>query len=197
MRAEAVVDGALGQRPHTIWGVWGVYPSDAEVGNRVTRRCGLQSWVQSAPVMPQQPAILLVEDQRDDAAIVRRAFDRAHIANPLIHVASGEECLEYFKGHGIYRNREIFPVASLVLLDLEMPGMNGFEVLKWIRQQQGLKDVRVVVLTGHGDMKAVGTAYELGASSFMVKPLDFTAFLQVTQTFGGVWTWGLRATEAA
>jgi len=148
-------------------------------------------------MVPHKSAILLVEDQRDDAAVVRRAFERAQILNPLVHVGTGEEAIEYLKGEGKFEDRRKFPLPSLILLDLQMPGMDGFEVLKWIRRQKELNPVRVVVLTGYGDMKAVGRSYELGANSFMVKPLDFDAFLQVAQTFGGCWTWAPEASKAA
>jgi CheY-like chemotaxis protein len=133
--------------------------------------------------------ILLAEDEEDDILLVRRAFKKAHILNPLYVVRDGEQVIAYFKGEGIYANRPEFPLPTLLLLDLKMPRKNGFEVLEWIRSQPSLRRLRVIVLTSSEAMRDLNRAYELGANSFLVKPADFQDFVAVIQALQGYWVW--------
>jgi len=143
-----------------------------------------------------EPAlILLAEDEEDHVALIRRAFKQAHLVNPLHAVHDGEETIEYLKGEGKYANRAEYPLPALLLLDLKMPRQNGFEVLKWIRQQPGLSSLRVIVLTGSDDLRDVNRAYQLGANSFLVKPADFEQFVSVIQALQGYWVWMSQAPE--
>ena len=123
--------------------------------------------------MPEQPLILLVEDREDDIALIQRAFRRAQIQTAIQVVHDGEEAISYLSGDGKYSNRAEYPLPWLVLLDLKMPRVDGFEVLTWIREQPGCKALVVVVLTSSEQIKDVNKAYALGANSFMVKPFDF------------------------
>src|SRR5262245_59108944 len=123
--------------------------------------------------MPDTGVILLVEDREDDVFLIRRAFKDAFVTNPLHVVRDGDEAISYLKGENKYSNREEFPLPDLMLLDLKMPKIDGFEVLKWIREQPSLAALRVVVLTSSEDLHDVNRAYKLGANSFMVKPLEF------------------------
>ena len=123
--------------------------------------------------MPDQAVILLAEDREDDILLIRKAFQQAFINNPLQVVRDGEEAIAYLSGEGKYSNRSEYPLPELMLLDLKMPRMNGFEVLEWIRRQPSLSSLRVVVLTASDLMRDVNTAYKLGANSFLVKPVDF------------------------
>ena len=91
---------------------------------------------------------------------------------PIFVVNDGEETSAYLDGQGKFANRYEYPLPELLLLDLKMPGKNGFEVLEWIRQQPGLKRLRIVVLTTWDSPQDVNRAYELGANAFMVKPFD-------------------------
>src|SRR5689334_18954931 len=111
--------------------------------------------------------ILLAEDNEDDVFLIRRAFEKAHILNPLQHVRNGREAIAYLSGEGPYENRAEFPVPELLLLDLKIPEMDGFEVLRWVRQQPALGALRVVVLTCSADVHDVNFAFQLGANSFM------------------------------
>src|SRR5437660_5264305 len=129
---------------------------------------------------PDQSVILLVEDREDDVVLIRRAFDKAKVINPIQVVSNGEEAIWYLKGEGKYANRAEYPLPDLVLLDLKMPRVDGFEVLRWIRQQPGLSSVRVVVLTSSDQMRDVNEAYQLGANSFLVKPLEFERFVNMS-----------------
>jgi len=113
--------------------------------------------------------ILLAEDDSDDVLQLGLALKEAGILNPLVVVPDGVEALDYFKGEGKYSDRAKFPLPSLVLLDLHMPHMSGFEVLKWLRQDQALRHLPVVVLTASAMLTEVKTAYELGANSCLIK----------------------------
>jgi len=139
--------------------------------------------------------ILLAEDTEDDAILLRRAFAKAHFANPLHVVTSGDDAISYLQGEGKYANRFEYPLPSLLLLDLRMPGKDGFEVLQWIRQQPSLSALRVVVLTGSENISDVNRAYSLGANSFLVKPVAFPHFVEMTQALKGYWIWMSREPE--
>jgi DNA-binding response OmpR family regulator len=104
---------------------------------------------------------------------IRRTFAQSGITNPRNLVGSGEEAISYLAGTGSYSDRQRFPLPGLVLLDLKLPGIDGFEVLKWIRANSALQDLRVVVLTSCSGIREVHKAYQLGANTFLVKPLDF------------------------
>jgi len=141
--------------------------------------------------------ILLAEDGEDQVILIRRAFAKAQLLNPLHVVSNGEEAIAYLQGEGKYSNRDEYPLPCLLLLDLKMPRKNGFEVLEWIRQQPGLSALRVVVLTGSDEMRDVNRAYQLGANSFLVKPVDFPRFVEVTQALKGYWLWMSKEPEVA
>ena len=140
-------------------------------------------------VAPDQSVILLVEDLADDVLLIRRAFEKAKVINPIHVVPNGEEAISYLNGSGKYANRAEYPLPDLVLLDLKMPGIDGFEVLRWIRQQPGLSSLRVVVLTSSDHMRDVNEAYQLGANSFLVKPLEFERFVSMSAAINGYWLW--------
>src|SRR6185312_5104029 len=119
--------------------------------------------------MAEHAVILLVEDEEDYVLLIRRAFAQAKIPNPLQVVWNGEEAIWYLNGVGKYSNRAEYPLPDLILLDVKMPRVNGFEVLKWIRQQPGLAALRVLMLTSSDQIRDINEAYRLGANSFMVK----------------------------
>src|SRR5439155_12819930 len=123
--------------------------------------------------MTDEAVILLVEDGEDDVLLIRKAFARAYLDNPMHVVKDGEEAVAYLSGEGQYANRAEHPLPSLILLDLKMPRMDGFQVLEWLRAQPGIRGIPVVVLTTSDLMQDVNRAYTLGANSFLVKPMDF------------------------
>jgi CheY-like chemotaxis protein len=145
--------------------------------------------------MSDQAVVLLVEDIDDDAELVRRAFAKGNVVNPLQIVRTGEEALEYLTGTGRYSNRAEYPLPELLLLDLKLPGIDGFQVLRWIRQQPELKALRVVVLTSSEALSDATEAYKAGANSFLVKPIDFNDFVNVTNAIQGYWLWTSRTPE--
>ena len=137
--------------------------------------------------MRETRLILLVEDREDDVFLIRKAFEKANVLNPLQLVRDGNEAVAYLKGERAYANRVEYPLPSLILLDLKLPGMDGFEVLKWIREQPSLGSLPVIVLTSSDQIRDVNLAYQLGANSFLVKPLDFQNFIDLSKAIERYW----------
>jgi CheY-like chemotaxis protein len=137
--------------------------------------------------MPDHSVILLAEDDEDYVLLIQQAFTKAHVPNPLHIVSTGKEAMAYFKGEGKYANRAEYPLPELLLLDLKLPGYNGFEILAWIRTQPGLTGLRVLVLTSSDQIKDVNDAYRLGANSFLVKPYDFEDLVHFTRLIQEFW----------
>lgn len=137
--------------------------------------------------MPDRAVILLAEDREDDVLLIKRSFEKADVVNPIYVVSNGEEAIWYLRGEGKYSNRAEYPLPSLLLLDLKMPIKDGFEVLKWIRQQPCLSALRVLVLTSSDSLRDVNLAYKLGANSFLVKPLEFENCRQLGSLIRDYW----------
>jgi CheY-like chemotaxis protein len=121
--------------------------------------------------------VLLAEDNENDVLMFRRAARRANFHQPLEVVSNGEDAIAYIKGEGKYEDRAKYPLPALVLLDLKMPRKNGFDVLEWIRAQPALDTMQVVVLSSSDEICDINRAYELGANSFLVKPMSFDEFV--------------------
>lgn len=137
--------------------------------------------------MPTRETILLVEDDSDDVLLIGLALKEAGILNPLSVARDGVEAVEYLKGEGKYADRLAFPLPTLVLLDLHMPRMSGFEVLKWLRQEATLKHLPVIVLTASVMLTEVKTAYELGANSCLVKSSNPRQLNQAINNMATFW----------
>ena len=118
--------------------------------------------------LPQ--TILLVDDSENDLALMRAAFRIAKCDRPLREARNGEEALAYLNGDGPYADRVKFPLPTIMLLDLNMPKMNGFDVLTRVRAQPGLKRLAVIILTASMRSDDVEHAFDLGATAFLVKP---------------------------
>jgi CheY-like chemotaxis protein len=121
--------------------------------------------------MNEKQTILMVEDSEDSLFILRAAFKMAKCDHPLQEVHNGEQAIGYLKGEGPYGDRTKFPLPTVMLLDLNMPRKNGFDVLAWVRAQPGLKRLMIVVLTASNRPEDVERAFDLGASSYLVKPI--------------------------
>jgi CheY-like chemotaxis protein len=137
--------------------------------------------------MSDVPVVLLVEDRDDDALIVRRAFEKLGVPNPIKVVTDGDQAISYLAGTAVYADRKLYPMPGLVLLDLKMPVRDGFEVLEWIRSQPGISGLPVVVLTTTDAIKDVSRAYAAGANSFLVKPMEFEQYMGLLQTLKKFW----------
>jgi CheY-like chemotaxis protein len=120
----------------------------------------------------EQP-ILLVENNQADILLILRAFQWARVNRQITVVTSGMDAVAYLQGTPPYEDRREYPLPALVLLDIKMPGMDGFEVLGWIRRQWEFFELCVVMLTSSDHIRDANQAYHLGANSFLVKPLDF------------------------
>ncbi len=120
--------------------------------------------------------ILLVEDNPDDILITKRAFKKGKIRNKLYTVENGVEAIKFLKQEGEYSD---VPVPALILLDINMPLMNGFQVLEKIKSDQELRKIPVIMLTTSERDKDIDRAYALGCNSYIVKPVNFQKFLEV------------------
>jgi CheY-like chemotaxis protein len=145
--------------------------------------------------MPERAIILLVEDDDNYVRLIKDAFSKANIPNPLFVVWNGEEAIWYLEGKGKYANRDEYPLPDLVLLDIRMPRVDGFEVIKWIRRQPGLVALRVLMLTSSEEIREVNEAYRLGANSFMVKPNDFEDTKALGRLISDFWLKASRSPE--
>ncbi len=131
--------------------------------------------------------ILLVEDDRDDVFIFRRALETARIGNPVEVVTSGQEAVDYLSHEGKYEDSEKYPLPFVIFLDLKLPYLDGFEVLSWIKQQPRLKSIVVVVLTGSDETRDHQKAYALGARSYLVKPPQAKDIRQFIDSMTSYW----------
>jgi two-component system, response regulator len=131
--------------------------------------------------------ILLVEDNPDDAELTIRAFGKQEIANQVVHVADGEKALDYLLATGAYAGRDISDAPTVVLLDLNLPRVSGLEVLKQLRADARTRRLPVVVLTSSNEDRDIIASYDLGANSFVRKPVDFAQFSEAARQLGLYW----------
>jgi two-component system response regulator len=131
--------------------------------------------------------ILLVEDNPDDEALTLRALKKNNIGNEVVVARDGVEALDYLFGRGAHERRENFVLPQLVLLDLKLPKVDGLEVLRAIRADARTKRLPVVILTSSNQERDLLDGYELGANSFVCKPVDFTAFAEAVRQLGIYW----------
>jgi CheY-like chemotaxis protein len=132
-------------------------------------------------------ALLLVEDNEDDVFLMRRALTRAGLVNPLHVVSDGEQAVNYLGGGDRFRDRAAFPLPGLVFLDLKLPRKSGHDVLRWVRQQQALRSLVVVVLTSSDQPSDIAQSYRLGANSYLTKPPTVEQLLDLAKAFRLDW----------
>jgi DNA-binding response OmpR family regulator len=135
----------------------------------------------------KQSTVLLVEDDPNDVLLVKRAFRKASLANPIQVVNDGEAAVAYLAGRGNFRDREQYPLPMFMLLDLKLPRKSGLEVLVWLREQPQLKRLPVVVLTSSSEVGDINLAYDLGANSYLVKPVAFEHLLNLVKAIHLYW----------
>ena len=138
--------------------------------------------------MPPDQYILLVEDDPNDTLLIKRAFQKADLGEILKSVSDGDQAIEYLSGTNEFADRARFPLPFLVLLDLKMPSTDGFQVLQWVRAQRDFKRLLVVVLTSSNLQTDVDRAYDLGANSYLVKPVEFNEMVNMILRFEAYWT---------
>lgn len=131
--------------------------------------------------------ILYAEDEENDVYFLQRAFADASITNPLVIVRSGDAAVDYLSGEGDYADRVRYPLPCLALLDLNLPGKSGLEVLKWIRAQPSLCTLPVLMLTSSTQESDIHRAYVQGANGFLIKPGKPAELLAMVKALGEFW----------
>jgi CheY-like chemotaxis protein len=134
--------------------------------------------------------ILLVEDEPDDVFFVERAFHTADIKHPLFTVGDGQEAIHYLSGKGKYADRAAYSLPQLVLADLKMPRLTGFDLIEWMRKDEQCRLVPIIILSSSGLPADVNRAYALGANAYMVKPAEARALERLFQTIAEFWLAG-------
>ncbi len=131
--------------------------------------------------------VLLVEDNPRDAELTIRAFKRNRLADRLFHVQDGAEALDFLFGRGKYEGRSTGTLPRVILLDLKLPKMNGLQVLQRIKSDPELQTIPVVVVTSSAEDPDLEAAYQLGANSYVIKPVQFEVFMEAMSRLGIYW----------
>ena len=131
--------------------------------------------------------ILVAEDEMGDVLLLKSAFEKAGVNPPIYFASDGEEVMKYLQGLPPFENPINYPLPNLVLLDLKLPRMDGFEVLEWLRNQPRLKHILVVVLTGSDLPEDVARAYSLGANAYLVKPAEPDQLVEIVGRLQSYW----------
>ncbi|MBT1072867.1 response regulator [Pelotalea chapellei] len=131
--------------------------------------------------------VLLVEDNPDDELLVMRAFKKAEFKNEMIVMRDGAAALDYLFGTGEHLGRDVNDVPAVVLLDLKLPKIDGLGVLRRIRGDERLKHLPVVILTSSREQEDVIRSYDLGANSYVRKPVSFDSFADAVRQLGLYW----------
>ena len=131
--------------------------------------------------------ILLVEDNPSDVRLTRRALEQSHITNPLVVAEDGREALDYLFALGAHAGRDAAELPRLILLDLKLPRVDGLEVLRQLRANERTRRLPVVILTSSQEQQDIMAGYELGANSYVRKPVDFAQFVEAVRILGLFW----------
>ena len=131
--------------------------------------------------------ILAAEDEETDRFILNLAFERAKLPNPLVTVNDGGECVDYLSGVGSFADRILHPLPALLLLDLKMPRLHGFEVLEWLATRPEFKHLPAVVLSSSSDDSDIQKAQQLGARDYFVKPQSLDKLVEILQQVHARW----------
>jgi len=139
------------------------------------------------PLYVMVKAILIADDNEDDAQLLTNTLATARSKNPVFTVPNGVEVVKYLEGYGVFGDRFNYPLPSVILLDLKMPGLAGIGVLEWLQKQSQFKDILVIVVSGLENMKEIDRAYKLGARSFIPKPCTSEDIKNVAEAFQKHW----------
>jgi CheY-like chemotaxis protein len=137
--------------------------------------------------MTRPATVLLVDDNRLDVELTLEVFRDSRLANAINVVSSGEEALEYMFGKGKFADRQNYPLPDLILLDLKMPGLDGFDVLSQVRKTPGIKGIPVIVLTGSNAEGDRAMSFDLGANGYLLKPISFDGLMHAIREVGDYW----------
>jgi CheY-like chemotaxis protein len=146
--------------------------------------------------MDNPAKILLVEDNQMDMILTLDAFKEAKLNNKVNVTRNGQEALDYLFGRDNYADRMLYPMPNLILLDLKMPGIDGFEVLRQIKRTDKLKRIPVIILTSSKEEGDRALSYDIGANSYLLKPISFDGFIEVVKKIDDYWfTLNINASE--
>lgn len=134
--------------------------------------------------MENNAEILLVEDNMEDAELVLRSLRKNHIGNSILHLVDGVEALDYIFAKGKFSERNIEKIPRIILLDLKMPKIGGIEVLRLIKSDERMRTIPVVIMTASREDRDRIESYQLGADSYIIKPVSFDNFTKVVQDMG-------------
>jgi two-component system response regulator len=137
--------------------------------------------------MTRNSIILLVEDNPDDVDLTLNAFEKSKLTNKIVVARDGEEALDYLFATGAHAGRDPKVMPAVTLLDLKLPKVDGLSVLRRIRGDERTRRLPVVVLTSSNEEKDIITSYNLGANSFVRKPVDFAQFVEAARQLGVYW----------
>jgi two-component system response regulator len=135
---------------------------------------------------PNQP-ILLVEDSPEDFEATVRAFKKSGLRNPIVRCEDGDSALDYLFRRGQWADAETSPRPGVILLDLNLPGTDGREVLQEIKKHEQLRHIPIIVLTTSNDDRDVEACYQAGANSYVQKPVDMDGFIRAIERLNGYW----------
>ena len=135
----------------------------------------------------KEPVILLVEDNADDEALTMRALQKNNITNKIVVARDGVEALDYLFARGQHAGRDTGTQPAVILLDLKLPKLDGFEVLRELRADNRTKLLPVVILTSSKEQQDIANGYDLGANSYVRKPVDFQQFVEAVRQLGLYW----------
>jgi CheY-like chemotaxis protein len=131
--------------------------------------------------------ILLAEDDQDDRYLISEALDESGSENQLYIVENGEFLLDFLKNRGRYTDRQKYPRPDVIMLDLNMPLMDGREALAEIKKDPQLKRIPIIVLTTSQSDEDINATYDLGITGFITKPMDFRELVGIMESFGNYW----------
>ena len=149
----------------------------------------VQSWGEATNLNGMaEKIILLAEDSQDDQILFKRVLSKVGILNPVYVVPDGAQALAYLKGEGEFCVRERYPLPDVLVLDIRMPKVDGFELLAWVQGQPHLNRLLRIVLTQLDQIDDIESAYKLGADTFLIKPLQSAEMVNLVTFYHGYWT---------
>lgn len=144
---------------------------------------------------PAEYSVIVVEDDENEVFLLKRAFQQAHIKNPVLLFRDGQEVIDYLSRPGTDGGKQISDAPpALMLLDLKMPRKNGLEVIEWLRAQPVLKRLVVVMMSSSDNASDLNRAYDLGCNSYLIKPMSFDGLVEMVTLLDSYW---LRANRKA
>src|SRR5580704_6464304 len=142
-------------------------------------------------------AILLVEDEENDAMLLKMALKRNNILNPIHWVNDGLEAIAYLNGEGAYANHALYPFPEVLIVDLKMPRMNGLELLQWIRDHSNYKVIPTIIMSSSRQDSDIEKAYALGANTYMVKPSSFDELAKMVKLAHEYWAASVKPARSS